>query len=104
MSDPTSSTPSVESTPTVKPLPVPGPGDDPAPLRHFADKSDGEWVCPHCSAVLEATAKFCEVCGYDPTTGSLPAAVVPAPSPLKEPTAATAARPRSRSRAVSSSP
>ena len=30
------------------------------------------WVCPNCSADLEAGSRFCEVCGYDPTTGSLP--------------------------------
>lgn len=35
--------------------------------------------CPHCSSELEADARFCEVCGYDPTTGSLPAAPVPQP-------------------------
>jgi hypothetical protein len=35
--------------------------------------------CPNCSSELEADSRFCEVCGYDPTTGSLPAAPVPQP-------------------------
>lgn len=79
MSDPIPGTPSVESAPTSRPLPVPGDGDEVAPLRHFAEQTAGEWVCPHCSAVLEAAARFCEVCGYDPSTGSLPQAPEPTP-------------------------
>jgi hypothetical protein len=45
-------------------------------------------VCPHCAAELDEDSRFCEVCGYDPTTGSLPqppvirpATVLPTPPP-----------------------
>lgn len=93
MSDPFPSTPSIESVPTRKPLPVPGPEDDSAPLRPLAQADDGEWVCPHCTAVLEAAAHFCEVCGYDPTTGSLPHVLAPAPSPVTEAAPAAPAAP-----------
>jgi hypothetical protein len=44
-------------------------------------------TCPHCSAQLDEGSRFCEVCGYDPETGSLPeapavrpAAAEPAPA------------------------
>jgi hypothetical protein len=33
--------------------------------------------CPHCSAEIDPLARFCEVCGYDPSTGSLPSANAP---------------------------
>jgi hypothetical protein len=38
--------------------------------------------CPHCSAQIDESSRFCEVCGYDPETGSLPEApaVLPAPA------------------------
>lgn len=93
MSDAIPSTPSAGSSPTRKPLPVPGPVEDPAPLRSLEGETNGEWSCPHCSAVLEAAARFCEVCGYDPSTGSLPAARAPLPSPLTDPAAAATAPP-----------
>jgi hypothetical protein len=34
-------------------------------------------TCPHCSAEIDPLARFCEVCGYDPSTGSLPSANAP---------------------------
>ena len=49
-------------------------------------------VCPNCSALLDEGLRFCEVCGYDPATGSLPEAPLarpaayPAPMPATEPT------------------
>lgn len=55
----------------------------------------GAGVCPHCSADLDVDSRFCEVCGYDPNTGSLPqppvirpaAAPAPAPAPAPRPVA-----------------
>jgi hypothetical protein len=35
--------------------------------------------CSNCSSELDAGARFCEVCGYDPATGSLPSAPVAQP-------------------------
>lgn len=50
-----------------------------SPRADFATLST--MSCPHCSAPLDESSRFCEVCGYDPETGSLPEApaVVPAP-------------------------
>lgn len=38
--------------------------------------------CPHCSAVGPADALFCEACGYDYTTGTLPRPVEPLSFPM----------------------
>jgi hypothetical protein len=35
--------------------------------------------CPNCSCELDAGTHFCEVCGYDPATGTLPSAPVAQP-------------------------
>jgi hypothetical protein len=61
------------SDPASPPVPPPGVG-----------------VCPHCSAELEVDSRFCEVCGYDPTTGSLPQ------PPVIRPAVAVTASPRPR--------
>jgi hypothetical protein len=37
-------------------------------------------VCPNCDTDLDPGSRFCEVCGYDPTTGSLPQAPVVQPA------------------------
>lgn len=37
-------------------------------------------TCPHCGAPASSLALFCETCGYDFTTGSLPAGADPAPA------------------------
>jgi hypothetical protein len=52
-------------------------------------------ICPHCSGQLDEGSRFCEVCGYDPTTGSLPAApaVRPATAPPPAPEPPPLARP-----------
>lgn len=39
-------------------------------------------TCPHCGAPASSLALFCETCGYDFTTGSLPAAADPDPAPV----------------------
>jgi hypothetical protein len=42
------------------------------------------WTCSNCSAELDAGTRFCEVCGYDPTTGSLPEASAPVVRPAMD--------------------
>ncbi|MBO3101887.1 FHA domain-containing protein [Cellulomonas fengjieae] len=42
-------------------------------------------TCPHCGAPASSLALFCEVCGYDFTTGTAPAAAEPAPAPAPAP-------------------
>ncbi len=46
-------------------------------------------ACPHCSAPNPADALFCEGCGYDFTTGSMPRPLTPpdAPAPQAPPAA-----------------
>ena len=53
-----------------------GPAAAPAPAG-----SD----CPHCSAVNATDALFCEACGYDFTTGSLPRPAQAPAAPLTPP-------------------
>lgn len=49
-------------------------------------------TCPHCGAPASSLALFCEVCGYDFTTGTAPAPVAPtAPAPVSAPTPAVEA-------------
>ncbi|MEZ0448830.1 FHA domain-containing protein [Cellulomonas sp. ICMP 17802] len=52
-------------------------------------------TCPHCGAPASSLALFCETCGYDFTTGSLPAEADPAPAstPTPAPTPAPAPDP-----------
>jgi FHA domain len=65
----------------------------------------GQWTCPHCSAVLEKEALFCEVCGYDPSTGSLPHVYAPVIRPAVLPGAPSDANgPSSTSFGTPSSP
>lgn len=56
--------------------------DEPA-AGGAADAADPDGtVCPNCSATNPPNALFCEACGYDFTTGSLPRQVDPAPLDL----------------------
>ncbi|AND15641.1 FHA domain-containing protein [Rathayibacter tritici] len=50
------------------------PVTPPAPAAPTTAIPTGPSVCPHCSFPNEAGALFCENCGYDFTTGSLPEA------------------------------
>jgi len=59
-------------------------------------------TCAHCGAPAAAGALFCENCGYDFTTGSLPVATGVTPSPT--PTSPSAAPPTSPSAAPTTSP
>lgn len=53
-------------------------GDAPAePAPAPADAADGS--CPSCGAANPANALFCEACGYDFTTGSMPRPLTPPP-------------------------
>ncbi|MDQ0375093.1 FHA domain-containing protein [Cellulomonas humilata] len=47
-------------------------------------------TCPHCGAPASSLALFCEVCGYDFTTGTAPAPIA-APAPVSTPTPAVEA-------------
>nr|WP_300150488.1 FHA domain-containing protein [Propionicimonas sp.] len=61
----------------VAPAPIPAPVGGPV-------------ICPHCQTPNVADALFCEACGYDFTTGSLPIPDVgAAPEPLVEPVETT---------------
>ena len=88
-------------------LPVPGPGlplrplaaaaphpePDSGPSRPTgptgplaaAEPEEKGWVCTNCSAEQEAGTRFCEVCGYDPSTGSLPHTNAPVVRPALDP-------------------
>lgn len=50
-------------------------------------------ACPNCSSELDPASKFCEVCGYDPTTGSLPKPPVVSPADLDADDASATADP-----------
>jgi len=83
------------SGPTGSPTPAPATGAPAAPATAGGSEAGaaaggGEWTCPHCSAVLDASAHFCEVCGYDPSTNSLPQARAPQARPAEPPPAAAA--------------
>ena len=83
-----------------------GPGTGPASVR---DAPTGSHVpvstsapgaaqsCPHCSAPNPEDALFCEACGYDFTTGSMP-------RPLTPPDAAPEAPPAPTEAATDSAP
>lgn len=83
---------------TMAPLPPP----DSAPTTLMPPGSFGARAgfappaamsCPHCSAQLDETSRFCEVCGYDPETGSLPEAPTVVPAPAESPLQPTSAGP-----------
>jgi FHA domain-containing protein/zinc ribbon protein len=48
------------------------------------DAPSSAQACPHCSAPNPPDALFCEACGYDFTTGSMPRPLTP-PDPLPAP-------------------
>lgn len=52
-------------------------------------------TCPNCSATNPANALFCEACGYDFTTGSMPRPVAPptAPAATSDPVSANPSPP-----------
>lgn len=56
-----------------------------------ADAPATDGACPNCSAANPANALFCEACGYDFTTGSMPRPLTPPPGLPAEPDATVAA-------------
>lgn len=68
-------------------LPVtPGQADQP-PVPPLAVVG-GPGICPHCQTPNVADALFCEACGYDFTTGTLPEPVAGVPVPAEPRTTA----------------
>jgi hypothetical protein len=56
------------------------------PVRGSTDAPSAAQACPHCSAPNAPDALFCEACGYDFTTGSMPRPLTPPdPSPTTVP-------------------
>ncbi len=53
------------------------PAGEPAAAAPAAPEPDGPAACPNCQATNPPNALFCEACGYDFTTGSLPRPVAP---------------------------
>jgi FHA domain len=96
------SRPPIASTPTLVPNPAPVARSVPSsPSGASASEATGPGgavpmaggQCSNCSSELDAGARFCEVCGYDPATGSLPSAPVAQPimlPPLPPPASPTA--------------
>ncbi len=58
------------SAPAPDAQPDPGPPDQGPPTT--APDVPAPQTCPNCDAVNTPTALFCEACGYDFTTGSMP--------------------------------
>lgn len=58
----------------------PDPSEVDQPVDAATSDQSGD-TCPNCQAVNPANALFCEACGYDFTTGSLPRPVTPPPVP-----------------------
>lgn len=64
------------AAPTMPGPAASNPGAEPA-------AKERETTCPHCSAVNPVNALFCEACGYDFTTGSMPRPVDPPAEPVE---------------------
>ncbi|WP_341927965.1 FHA domain-containing protein [Nocardioides psychrotolerans] len=62
--------PAASSTP-ADPAAPPAPGEATGTLPTSSS------TCPHCSTVNPANALFCEACGYDFTTGTMPRPLTP---------------------------
>lgn len=79
---------------TAAPAPAPAPS---APVPPAPPAAPQTRDCPHCGAANVADALFCEACGYDFTTGTMPrpeASSIPTPTrpdELDEPAPAPAA-------------
>ncbi len=73
------------------PIVVSAPGDAPAPLQPPA--ATVTIACPNCAAENVAEALFCEACGYDFTTGTLPEPVAPPQWPTLSPAPPAAPNP-----------
>ena len=59
----------------------PGAGPAPAPSTGTASSEPGHQPCPSCGAQNHVDALFCENCGYDFTTGTMPRPLVASEAP-----------------------
>lgn len=66
---------------------------DPAPEAPEAEPAPTTSACPNCQAANPPNALFCEACGYDYTTGSMPRPVTPSVLDLDTPAGTAAADP-----------
>lgn len=83
-------------------LPIPADGGtpaatpaapDPAPAAPEPEPAPSTSACPNCQAANPPNALFCEACGYDYTTGSMPRPVTPSVLDLDTPVGTAAADP-----------
>lgn len=83
-------------------LPIPAGGGtttaapaapDPAPAAPEPTPAPTTSACPNCQAANPPNALFCEACGYDYTTGSMPRPVTPSVLDLDTPVGTAAADP-----------
>lgn len=83
-------------------LPIPAGGGapaaspdapDPAPPAAEPEPASTTSACPNCQAANPPNALFCEACGYDYTTGSMPRPVTPSVLDLDTPVGTAAADP-----------
>ena len=58
---------------------APGPSEVPPPAP-AAPAAPASAECPNCQATNPPNALFCEACGYDFTTGSMPRPITPSAS------------------------
>ena len=97
----------IEASPDpVSPDPVsPDPGPDSGVTRAPAAVGVAG-TCPNCDAAYDGTTVFCEDCGYDFATASMPATPTPTATPVAPPTptATPATTPLLPAGATSSSP
>jgi FHA domain/Uncharacterised protein family UPF0547 len=63
------------SSAPASPPPLPAPTSSPASAPAAGPSSPADKTCPNCSSSVPVDDLFCEVCGYDFTTGALPAPV-----------------------------
>ncbi len=70
--------------PIVADASAPAPAAEPPPA---AEPEPTATACPNCQAANPPNALFCEACGYDFTTGSMPRPVTPSPLDLDSPAA-----------------
>lgn len=70
--------------PIVADASAPAPAAEPPPA---AEPEPTATACPNCQAANPPNALFCEACGYDFTTGSMPRPVTPSPLDLDGPAA-----------------
>ncbi|GLY27794.1 FHA domain-containing protein [Kineosporia sp. NBRC 101731] len=70
----------IGAAPTPPPLPPSNPLDLISPAQQGVGQPEKD--CPHCNSVVPADDLFCEVCGYDFTTGVMPEPVGGTPEPL----------------------